>query len=125
MPAIFAPWPAVKALAIGFDDTPTSLTPPEYFKTGMNMILNPHGIYVQKVEAVLYEKMFSHLIRGLTFEEYRRVSENRKSFTVIPHRYKYFAFMIDLKSFNRVEVRQAQLKDAINNILKAYGKRYL
>lgn len=127
-PSIWLPWPkALNGLAhaMGVDSTPSSLGPVDYFKTGMNMVLVDHGIYVTKMESVISEMHFAYLIRGLAVE--LKHIRHKKAYieASVGHRAKYFSFMIDHDAMYHVEVRQAQLKEAINGILKAFGRKYL
>ena len=120
--------------AWALEEIPTPLPYPgfisEYMKAGLNLCLNPHGIYIGRVEALIEQQFFAHLVRGISIKYKKGCTVkgvhlvDKEGFIIaLDHRTKakYFSFIIDEAAMNDYKVRQVLLKDSAINILKAYG----
>jgi len=124
-PGIWLPWSiTIEALAQCTGHSgPIALSMDRYFMTGMNMVLVDHGVYISKIVALRAEDRSATVIEGIA---HKIIPTHRKdNYVVDPIEAKYFLFLIGEEAMCHVEARQAALKEAINNILKSFGKGYL
>ena len=121
--------------AWALEEIPTPLPYPEfiakYMQAGLNLCLNPYGIYIHRVETSINLHNFAHLVRGLATKHRKGCTITETGHLVDPdgfvvitdHRVKtkYFSFLATDEALDNYKVRQVLLKDSAINILKAYG----